>query len=75
MDDHERLLKIAALNTAISLLREQKRQIEASLAKAITELTNLKLGGRREPTDPDTQQYDAIVRRLFPNPNDRSAEN
>ncbi len=75
MGNHERLLKIAAINTAISLLREQKRQIEASLARAIAELTDLKLGGRREPTDPDAQQYDEIVRRLFPNPNDRSAEN
>jgi hypothetical protein len=52
MNDHERLLKIAATEMAISAL-------EASLAEAIKELEKLK-------AEVATAEYDAAVRKLFP---------
>jgi hypothetical protein len=42
MNDHERLLKIAATQAAISILEEQKRKIEVELANAHRELERLK---------------------------------
>ena len=68
MDDCERLLKIASIRTAISILEDRKGytserdrvKVNAGLSDAIEELNKLGYA--------DTHQYDEAVREIFPDP-------